>query len=39
MGSSGEGFGDRIPVALAALIALVFVAGLAAVAGWLSLVL
>ena len=39
MGSSGEGFADRIPVALAALIALVFVAGLAAVAGWLALVL
>ena len=39
MGSGGDGFGDRIPVALAALIALVFVAGLAAVVGWLALVL
>jgi hypothetical protein len=39
MGSSGDSFGDRIPIALAALIALVFVAGLAAVAGWLALVL
>ncbi len=47
MGSSGgdgfgariPGFADRIPIALAALIALVFIAGLAAVAGWLALVM
>ena len=40
MGSSGgDGFGDRIPIALAALIGLVSVAGLAAVVGWLALVL
>lgn len=40
MGSSGgDGFGDRIPIALAALIALVFMAGLAAVAGWVAIVL
>src|SRR5690348_4058049 len=39
MGSSGDGFGNRIPIALAALIALVFVAALAAVAGWLAVAL
>lgn len=40
MGSSdGDGFGNRIPIALAALIALVFAAGLAAVAGSLAIVL
>jgi hypothetical protein len=40
MGSSGDGFGSsRVPIALAALIALVFVAALAAIAGWLAIAL
>ena len=39
MGSSSEGFGNRVPIALAALIALVFIAALAAIAGWLALAL
>lgn len=39
MGSSGDGFNSRIPVALAALMALVFVAALAAIAGWLAIAL
>ena len=40
MGSSGgDGFGDRIPIALAALIALVFMAGVAAIAGWLAIMM
>jgi hypothetical protein len=40
MGSSGDGFSSsRIPIALAALIALVFVAALAAIAGWLAIAL
>lgn len=37
MGSSGDGFNRRIPIALAALMALVFVAALAAIAGWLAI--
>jgi len=39
MGSSGDGFSNRIPIALAALIALVFVATLAGIAGWLAIAL
>jgi len=39
MGSSGDGFSSRIPVALGALMALVFVAALAAIAGWLAIAL
>ena len=39
MGSSGDEFSNRIPIALAALIALVFVAALAAIAGWLAIAL
>ena len=39
MGSGGDGFSNRIPIALAALIALVFVATLAGIAGWLAILL
>jgi hypothetical protein len=39
MGSSSEEFGNRVPIALAALIALVLVAALAAIAGWLAIAL
>jgi hypothetical protein len=37
MGSSGDEFSNRIPIALAALIALVFIATLAGIAGWLAI--
>ncbi len=36
MGSSGDGF-SRAPIALAALMALIFIAALAAIAGWLAI--
>ena len=39
MGSSGDGFSNRIPIALAALMALVFVAALAAIIGWAAIAL
>ena len=39
MGSSSEEFGNRVPIALAALIALIFIAALAAIAGWLAIAL
>src|SRR5690349_18446157 len=39
MGSSGEGFSSRISYALAALMTLIFVAALAAIAGWLAIAL
>jgi hypothetical protein len=39
MGSGGDGFSNRIPIALAALIALVFAATLAGIAGWLAIAL
>lgn len=39
MGRGDEGFGNRVPVALAALITLVFIAALAAIAGWLAIAL
>jgi hypothetical protein len=39
MGSGGDEFSNRIPIALAALIALVFIATLAGIAGWLAIAL
>jgi hypothetical protein len=40
MGSSGDGFSSsRVPIALAALMGLVFIAALAAIVGWLAIAL
>jgi len=36
---SGDGFSSRIPVALGVLMALIFIAALAAIAGWLAIAL